>query len=151
MFSKLKNGISAMIKQGVTRRRICLCIALSMTISVIPFFFLPTLFCLLAAAILRLNQPIMHTVNHLAGPAQILLFLPFMRLGEGVLGLERYPLDMAQLRLILRSGFPEVLTQLCLPIARAMTGWLVVAPVIFLAGYAILHAGTRGAARPRSR
>lgn len=131
-----------MIKQGVTRRRISVGIALAMTISVFPIFFLPAMICLVTALLLRLNQPIMQTINYIAGPIQVLLFLPFMRLGEKVFGLDRYPLTLEQLRNILELSFGQIILQLCLPIGRAMAGWLIVAPAIFMIGYLLFHSLT---------
>ncbi len=42
--------------------------------------------CLLAAWILRLNQPLMQLLNYLVFPLQILLFVPFLQLGASLLG-----------------------------------------------------------------
>jgi hypothetical protein len=142
MTAILKKGLVTMIKQGVTRRRISVGIALAMTISVFPIFFLPAMICLVTALLLRLNQPIMQIINYVAGPIQVLLFLPFMRLGEKAFGLDRYPLTLEQLRSILELSFGEIILQLCLPIGRAMAGWMVVAPGIFVIGYVVLHSLT---------
>ena len=45
---------------------------------------------------LRLNVVAMQVANHLVYPAQLLLLVPFVRLGERLTGAERLPLSIEQ-------------------------------------------------------
>ncbi len=135
----LVDGIVRLMRQGLTRRRLSIGLALGATVAIFPVFFLPALACLALAALAGLNQPIMQAINYIAGPVQILLFLPFMRIGEYVFGLQRYTLDIATLRHILTQEPSSVLAHLRVPIGHAMLGWLVMAPIVFILGYCLLY------------
>jgi uncharacterized protein (DUF2062 family) len=60
---------------------IALCVALGLTLGVCPVVGCPTIFCALAAILLRMNLPAIQFVNYLASPLQLTLLVPFVRLG----------------------------------------------------------------------
>jgi uncharacterized protein (DUF2062 family) len=67
--------------QEAPAEAIALCVALGLALGVCPVIGCPTLFCTLAAVLLRLNLPAIQFVNYLASPLQLTLLLPFVRLG----------------------------------------------------------------------
>lgn len=143
LYSPLTRGIARIMRQGLTRHQLSLAVAIALTASIFPFFFFPTLLCLSFAALMRLNPPIMQSVNYLAGPLQILLFLPFMRIGAFVLGQARHSLDLLTLRQALVQDPGGMLIPLCAPIGHAMMGWLVAAPFVFVLAYGVLYSVLR--------
>jgi len=56
-------------------------VVLGVVFGVFPAPFCPTLFCALAALVLRLNSPAIQVVNYLVYPLQIALAAPFASLG----------------------------------------------------------------------
>ena len=60
---------------------IALCVALGLTLGICPVVGCPTIFCALAAMLLRVNLPAIQFVNYLASPLQLTLLLPFVHLG----------------------------------------------------------------------
>jgi uncharacterized protein (DUF2062 family) len=60
---------------------ISLSVALGLVFGVFPVFGFPTIFCALAALTLGLNLPAIQAVNYLAYPLQLILLVPFIRLG----------------------------------------------------------------------
>jgi uncharacterized protein (DUF2062 family) len=70
--------------QGMPDEAIALCVALGLVLGVCPVFGCPTIFCTLAAILLRVNLPAIQFVNYLASPLQLTLLVPFIRLGGWV-------------------------------------------------------------------
>jgi uncharacterized protein (DUF2062 family) len=74
--------IAAWLRQGVSPRRLALTLALGIAIGCIPVIGVPTLLCAALALTLRLNLPAIQAANYAAMPLQLLLIVPFVRLGE---------------------------------------------------------------------
>jgi uncharacterized protein (DUF2062 family) len=60
---------------------VALCVVLGLVLGVCPVLGCPTIFCAMAALLLRLNLPAIQLVNFLAYPLQLTLLVPFIRLG----------------------------------------------------------------------
>jgi uncharacterized protein (DUF2062 family) len=127
-----------LLGEGLTPRRLALGLALSVTVAVFPVFLLPALVCAFLALILRLNQPLMQAINYVVGPVQIVLFVPFMRLGESVFEWQRFPLSFEALRDILDKGVVHTMGELSTAIIHAAAGWALVAPCFLVAMYFLL-------------
>ena len=69
------------LRQGISPRRLALTLALGFAIGCIPVVGIPTLVCAALALALRLNLPAIQAANYLAMPFQVLLIVPFVRLG----------------------------------------------------------------------
>jgi uncharacterized protein (DUF2062 family) len=76
-----KRQITESLRQGISPRRLALTLALGFAIGCIPVVGVPTALCAVVALALRLNLPAIQTANYLAMPLQVVLILPFMRLG----------------------------------------------------------------------
>lgn len=74
--------ISGWLRQGISPRKLALTLALGFAIGCIPVLGLPTLLCAALALALRLNLPAIQAANYLAMPLQLVLIVPFVRLGE---------------------------------------------------------------------
>lgn len=69
------------LRQGTSPRRLALTLALGVAIGCIPVVGLPTAVCAILALVLRLNLPAIQAANCAAMPLQLLLIVPFARLG----------------------------------------------------------------------
>lgn len=74
------------LRQGISPRRLALTLALGFAIGCIPVVGIPTVLCAALAIVLRLNQPAIQAANYAAMPLQILLIVPFMKLGKWMFG-----------------------------------------------------------------
>jgi hypothetical protein len=74
------------LQQGISPRRLALTLALGFAIGCIPVIGIPTVLCAALALILGLNQPAIQAANYAAMPLQLLLIVPFMRLGKWIFG-----------------------------------------------------------------
>jgi len=77
----LKQNVATWLRQGITPRRLALTFALGFAIGCMPMMGVTTALCVLVALALRLNFPAIQAANWLAAPLQLLLLVPFVRLG----------------------------------------------------------------------
>jgi len=76
--------VLAQLKQGVTPDKIALTLAVGTACSLLPFFGFTWLANLAAGLWLRLNQPILQTLNQVLGPVQLVMILVYVRIGETI-------------------------------------------------------------------
>jgi uncharacterized protein (DUF2062 family) len=136
-------GVVVLLRQGLTPRRIALGLTLAMIVAVLPVLVLPMMICALIALCLGLNQPLMQMINYVAGPIQFVLFIPFLRLGEKLLGLPPTALNPAALRAILQQDVATIMHELSCTIGVAALGWAVCAPAAGIALYWAFFGCTR--------
>ena len=67
---------------GMAPRQLAFTLALGFAIGCIPLLGVTTAICALLALVLRLNMPAIQAANWLAMPLQVLLLIPFLRLGQ---------------------------------------------------------------------
>jgi uncharacterized protein (DUF2062 family) len=71
--------------EGLSPEAVALILTVGLVLGVFPVFGCPTIFCLIAAVILRVNLPAVQLVNQLSSPLQIVLLIPLSRLGARIL------------------------------------------------------------------
>jgi uncharacterized protein (DUF2062 family) len=81
----MKRKAAVWLRQGISPRRLALTLSLGFAIGCIPVVGIPTLVCAALALALRLNQPAIQAANYAVMPLQVLLIVPFMRLGGRLL------------------------------------------------------------------
>ncbi len=77
----IKRKAIACLLEGVSPQRLALTLALGFAIGCIPVFGVTTALCALLALTLRLNFPAIQAANWAAAPLQVVLIVPFVRLG----------------------------------------------------------------------
>ncbi len=131
----IKEKVAAWLRQGTSPRRLALTLALGFAIGCIPVVGVPTLLCAALALALRLNLPAIQAANYAAMPLQLLLVVPFVRLGGWLFN--SGPLRVSQIAAVLRSSpadlirqhslTTQLLTQLTGLFGHAMLAWLLIA------------------------
>src|SRR3954466_5116036 len=84
---RLVEPVLKLLRQGATPEKIPLSLAFGLGIGIFPVLRISTVLCTVLALALRLNLPAIQLVNYLASPVQLALIIPFVRVGELVLGL----------------------------------------------------------------
>jgi uncharacterized protein (DUF2062 family) len=132
MFSKtVKFDAARWLRQGVSPRRLALTIALGFAIGCIPVLGVPTLLCAALALLLRLNQPAIQAANYAAMPLQLLLIVPFMRLGKWMF--EFGPAHVQFAEWLRHVAFVGPAVQFGRLASQALFGWMLVAgPAVIL-------------------
>jgi uncharacterized protein (DUF2062 family) len=144
----------ALLTHGVSPQRLALCVAIGVVVGNIPILGVSTVLCALIALTCRLNLPAMQLVQALMAPTQLLLIIPFVRLGEWLFDAPRQPLSIEAGLAVIANGVGQAVVVLWDSIVHASVAWALVSPFAVLAIYAILvpifrHAaeriGSRGA------
>ncbi len=132
--------IRRLILTGVTPRRIALSIATGTIVGIFPLLGTTTALCVGLSLAFRLNMVAMQAFNWLVAGMQLLLILPFIRLGERLYHTAPLPLRPDEIEILFREGFLHASRTLGMSLVHAVSGWMSVAPLIFAATYfASLH------------
>jgi len=84
--SKIFRLVVELLSQGITPRQIALTLAIGSALGVFPLLGTTTLLCAVAAGVGRFNMPLIQLVNYLVYPLQLILLLPFWRVGAWLFG-----------------------------------------------------------------
>jgi uncharacterized protein (DUF2062 family) len=79
---RVRDPITAQLKQGITPEKIALTLAIGGTLAMFPIFGTTSLLCFLAALALRLNQAIIQLLNQALVFPHVAAFYGCVRLGE---------------------------------------------------------------------
>jgi len=130
--------IVALLTQGITPEKIALSVAFGIVLGVFPVLGSTTALCAAAALILRLNLPAIQLVNYLIYPMQLFLLVPFIRMGEKLLGAEPLKLSLAQMLTMLRADLPHAVSALWRAEMHAVIAWLLIGSPAILLFYFLL-------------
>jgi uncharacterized protein (DUF2062 family) len=127
----IKGNAGLWLRQGMSPRRLALTLALGFAVGCIPVIGIPTLVCAALALSLRLNLPAIQAANYAAMPFQLLLIVPFIRLGGWLIDSSR---NQTLPTVVLLHTSPLVLfTQMGWLAGQALLAWVVIAiPAVLL-------------------
>lgn len=120
------------LTQGVSPVRLAFTLALGMTLSCFPVFGATTVLCALVAVVFRLSLPVIEVGNYLALPLQMILLIPFLRLGERIFHSARVPLSPPTLVAMLHNSPDSTMRLLMADQGHAIVAWAIVAPGMVL-------------------
>ena len=130
---KLFQSLSKLLKQGLSPAKLSLVVALGITLSIFPVLGTTTLICTLVSIFFNLNLPAMQLANYAAFPFQIILFFPFLKLGETVSKVSLDPLSKIQLISTFDEGIFYAIEKLSNYLLVACLGWsLAVLPIYII-------------------
>ena len=135
---KLLRPIIELLKQGVTPEKMALSLALGAALGIFPALGWTTALCAIAALTLRLNLPAIQIVNYFVYPLQIVLLIPFFRLGERLFRVPHLAISVPQMYTMLHASMWDAIRQLWATTWHAMVVWCLVAPLLVAALYVIL-------------
>lgn len=135
--------LMALLRQGITPEKIALSLACGVVVGVFPVMGSTTLLCAGAALLFRLNLPAVQVVNYFIYPLQLALILPFIRLGEVILRVDRTGLSLSQMVAMFRQNHLEGLHILWRLALHGICAWALLAPLAFFAIYRIFLPMTR--------
>ncbi|NLV24687.1 MAG: DUF2062 domain-containing protein [Deltaproteobacteria bacterium] len=124
--TRINDPFRSLLHQGLAPDQLARGFACGLTLGILPLPWGITPLCVLVAWRLGLNQAVVQAGNWLAWPLQLLLFVPFMRIGEYLLPFGP-PLDLSLLT-----------TEALLSQSAALLGWILVADLKALVGWALV-------------
>lgn len=145
--SKVLAPILEQLTQGLSAETIALTIAVGVCIAIIPIIGVTTALSFLAAWALRLNQPIIQAINWTSYPLQLLLIVPFIRLGEKIFRAPRMRFSLEQLVAMARADPLATVRTLGATFGHAAVAWLLCSPVIVGTIYLVLRPAMQALAR----
>lgn len=79
---RLWEPIQGQLRQGLSARGLAWSLCLALACATCPIIGATTTLCILVGVAFRLNHPVMQVVNYVSYPLQIVLLVPFWRMGE---------------------------------------------------------------------
>ena len=126
---RVRDPLVAELRQGATPEAVSAAVTVSFAIAILPFIGLTTLLCLLAGRLFRLNHVVMQIINHTAFPLQVLLIVPFVRLGETLSGSRHFALTPKAIIDEFTRSIPDFLEKFWLTGLHGLIGWAVTVPL----------------------
>jgi uncharacterized protein (DUF2062 family) len=133
--------IVVLLTQGITPEKIALSLAFGIVLGIFPVLGSTTVLCAAAAMIFGLNLPAIQLVNYLIYPLQLVLLVPFIRMGEKLFRVSPLQLSLAQILRMVRTDPPHAIATLWLAEMHAMSAWLLIGlPAIFVVYFLLSRA-----------
>jgi len=121
------------LKCGTAPRQLAFTLALGFAIGCIPLLGVTTAICALLAIVLRLNMPAIQAANWIAMPAQMVLLIPFLRLGQWLFRGQSISFNPKLLAAQIEAAPWHVLVQMSGLFGHALLAWLLMAgPALLL-------------------
>ena len=137
---RVRGPVVALFTQGVTPDKIALTFAVGSACSLFPFLGFTSLLNLGVGLWLRLNQPLLQTLNQVLGPLQLLLILGYVRLGEWLWRAPDGRLTLREMIQVFRdASLREFLHRFGWAGIHAFTAWALTSPLLILALYYLLR------------
>lgn len=124
------------LRQGLSPQKLALTVALGVAFGLVPLLGVTTVLGTAVAVWLRLNVGALLLVSHLLSPVQLLLLLPLLRYGAGLLGGPGVGLlTLERLQYLLRHDWQGALQLFWRAEAGALLLWLLGSVPVVLALY----------------
>ena len=135
---RLLNPLLALLRQGMAPRRLALCVAIAIVIGNIPILGVSTILCTLVALLFRLNLPAIQLVQASMAPTQLLLIVPFVRLGEWIVNAPPQAISIKEGLALMSQGIWQAIVVLRDAIFHAALAWIIVTPFCIYALFRLL-------------
>jgi uncharacterized protein (DUF2062 family) len=129
-YRRIALPVLALLRRGATPQKLAWSLAAGLLIGINPLIGSTTIACLALAFVFRLNIAASQITNHLAYPLQIILVIPFIRLGSRIFHTAPMPLSPHQLFHAAREHPLALTRQLWLWERHALILWALCAAVL---------------------
>ena len=125
---RLLEPLLALLRAGLAPRRLALCVAIAIVVGNIPVLGVSTILCAGIALVFRLNLPAIQLVQAAMAPTQLLLIIPFVRLGEWMLHEPPQVVSVKGAFALMSQGIWQAVVVLRDAIFHAAFAWALLAP-----------------------
>jgi uncharacterized protein (DUF2062 family) len=136
-YRRIALPVLALLRRGASPQKLAWSLAAGILIGINPILGSTTVLCLALAFIFRLNIAASQLTNHLAYPLQLILVIPFIRLGSRVFHTAPMPLSAKDLIHAAREAPLALIRQLWLWERHALILWaalaIILTPILALA------------------
>lgn len=145
---RLLRPIRAQLTQGVTPDKIAATLAVGTACSMFPFLGFTSLLNLAVGLRLKMNQPILQTLNQLLGPLHLVMIVLYVRAGEWIWRADDERFNIAEMvRTFRDASLADFLHRFGWAGVHAFTAWVISVPILIVALYYPLRPVLRRAAR----
>lgn len=123
------------MKQGLTPKELSQSIIVSGLISTIPILGVSTFLITTVSLKQKLNLPVMISLSYLMWPIQILLIIPFIRIGEFIFSVPRNHHTVEEIISSFQNSFFQTLSRLSFELLCGLGGWLLTAVPVAVGVY----------------
>jgi len=127
VFNKVKAKTTALLKQGLSPKELSQSLIVSGLISTIPILGVSTFMITSVSLKRKLNLPVMISLSYLMWPIQILLIIPFIRVGEFIFSVPRNHHTAEEIISSFQKSFFQTLSQLSFELLCGLGGWFLTA------------------------
>jgi uncharacterized protein (DUF2062 family) len=127
---RVRDPLLAQLRQGATPEAVSAAVVVAFALAIVPVIGVTTLLCLLAGRLFRLNHIVMQVVNHVSYPLQLILLVPFVRLGETLTGADPIALSPTALIEEFSRSFGGFVAKFGMAYVHGLIGWVLTVPLI---------------------
>ncbi len=135
----VRDPLLGQLRQGATPEAVSAAVVVAFALAIIPIIGATTVLCLLAGRLFRLNHVVMQVVNHASYPLQLLLLVPFVRLGETLTGADPIALSPTALIDEFNRSFGGFVAQFWTAYLHGLLGWTLTVPLLCWALHLLLR------------
>jgi len=136
---KLWDRLIGFLKAGSSPEQLALTCALGVIIGILPIWGITTVLCFIIAALFRLNIVVMQLVHYFVYPLQLILIIPFIKLGTYIFNVNPMPYALNELTERFSADFWGELKKVGLALTLGVGVWAVVSVPLFAAIYFTLR------------
>ncbi len=137
MVRKLWDTLIRFLKAGTTPEKLALTCALGAIVGTLPIWGITTALCFVIAPVFRVNIVILQLVNYVLYPVQLLLILPFVKVGTYVFNINPLPYTPDELISLFQSNFWQTIEQVGFALSLGVGVWALASVGIYLAVYSV--------------
>ena len=126
------------LKCGISPRRLAFTLALGFAIGCIPVLGVTTAICALVAMLLGLNMPAIQAANWLAMPLQVVLLIPFLKLGQWLFPASSIVFTRDEMLGRIQAAPWQTVEQMGGLFGHALLAWMITAAPLLLVMTALL-------------
>lgn len=135
---KIRNLIATSLKEGMSCKKISLCIALGVALGIFPVVGTTTLLCAGAAVVFRLNLPLIQLVNYAVYPLQLFLLAFFYGAGSWLFNGASSPLLGGEIVELFQNDLWGSIIALWDLTLYAIFAWVLTGPFLAMLLYGII-------------
>ena len=135
---RLLTPLKQLLNEGLTPAKMSHALAAGFVLGITPMLGISSILAVGVAAVFKLNQVAIQVANWAAYPAQIVLFIPFIRAGEWLWGLEPAAINPSDIASMFSDDFYAPLETYGQSLAAGFALWVITAiPLSFALSHPI--------------
>ncbi len=135
---KIKSTLLNQLKQGTSPHKIAQSMSFGFVLGTIPILGATTALCGIFGIIFKLNHVIVQMINYIVYPLQLILVIPFIRMGEWIFHQAPVPIYLPELIEQFKLNFWQSMERYLYTGLMGVCAWLLISPVL----YAFVYWGT---------